>query len=971
MPSRAANVVPLLFILATGCLAYEPIARWGHATTIANNALLVHGGKSDPYNSYSYTSAPNINDLLFLPLNASFQASSPPWQLLNASSDVNTRSGPALAWHTLSAINDSSLLLFGGQPDPNSPTVLVDLPDSAFTLNLQPNDQLDWNAEPTSWANQPSRRIHHVAVVSPSGLLFIIGGEKADGSNNGYSDHYVFDSQSSAFEKLPAETGPPAIYGHGSAMLSDGRLLVFGGYAQSQGSLVPFSTIWEIDVGHGSLTWSPSSVSNETLPSPRRAFATTVLQNDNVLIHGGSDAALQENYADGWILNTSSNPMTWSEAKTLVQLGPRRDHFAISSGNQVLFGFGYGNSGPVPPSLAIYDVAADAFVTAYSSSSAATSPTQSLHGSGNTSPTIGGGIYPTGASGADTHHGSNGGYDSNHSDKRRSRVIVLSVTSTLLGIILVAASLFYARKWCLRHRMRGHFVSLSGNDDDLDRTRFIPAVVMVDHEPQDQHRQRSGILNTTHFSLLLSAVGKRKEKSAIRRNMLADEDSDVGDLYRLRHNPRGVERSSFSFKSFISEHLRSREPSITDASVGAHWQEKSDSFPEINVMRNGEVESPLGNVALSQHQQEQLSIIPLYQRYQDPFSDSMQENREGGPSYNKLPNDIRTTASVRVLPRLMSSPPISRPIPFSSSPTILSPLPEQASQTTLALYDSPMHSSHTVVERLDSPTQIPPSCITPPNLDDYMIAPFTTSMINANPGPMSRSDSWWKRFTHNSFLDRGISGASRKSPSTDVRESISHLIPIEEHAKPVALKTTTRKSVEIVNNEVESRSVSKIYEGTHEKSMSSLKTANTEGAEKIGRAVDVVQRVRTASHHSSISSTRTESVELLSSAMEANDQGDSRWLEEWATSPVQFDNPFSSPEDDQASYDERTRPLAPDSKSLGGLVAARVQAYERRLSQDQDAPKKPTKAEHSAAAVKYGLAPRQSLFIANPDERDR
>lgn len=182
--------------------------------------------------------------------------------------------------------------------------------------------------------------MYHTTATVPSGHIFIIGGEKADGSNTAYLEHYLFDPAGPSFKLLPADNGPPGICGHASIILPDGRLFVFGGYSQPQASLLPFSTIFTMDTTQSSLSWTTFTTSNSSLPPPRRAFAAALLSDGNILIHGGSDAALQNNFDDGWILDTSQNPMVWTQISVLSQLGARRDHFAVSSGSQVIFGFG-------------------------------------------------------------------------------------------------------------------------------------------------------------------------------------------------------------------------------------------------------------------------------------------------------------------------------------------------------------------------------------------------------------------------------------------------------------------------------------------------------------------------------------------------------------------------------------------------------------------------------------------------------
>lgn len=88
------------------------------------------------------------------------------------------------------------------------------------------------------------------------------------------------------------------------------------------------------------MTWTLASVTGSNLPSARAAFAVVLLNDGRILIQGGTDAAFQTNLADGWILDPSKNPMTWTSVSALSQVGARRDHFAFNAGGQVVFGFG-------------------------------------------------------------------------------------------------------------------------------------------------------------------------------------------------------------------------------------------------------------------------------------------------------------------------------------------------------------------------------------------------------------------------------------------------------------------------------------------------------------------------------------------------------------------------------------------------------------------------------------------------------
>lgn len=269
----------------------------------------------------------------------------PPWELL--STNLTTSQGPALAWGSLSAFDSSDILLFGGQPGPNSQTVVTDAADSAHTLNISSLLEPQWFFEPVSWAGEPIRRMRHSTITTPSGLVLIFGGEKVDLSRNAFSDHYVFDPTVPSFSRLPADNGPPDLYGHASIILPDGRVLVFGGFSQSLGSLLPLSTIWVLNTAGPTLSWTVIETNTTYLPSPRMAFAAVLISGGKIIIHGGTDSNFQSNFNDGWILDTNQNTMTWNPIDSLSRLGARRDHFAISSGSQVIFGFG------MPPYISV------------------------------------------------------------------------------------------------------------------------------------------------------------------------------------------------------------------------------------------------------------------------------------------------------------------------------------------------------------------------------------------------------------------------------------------------------------------------------------------------------------------------------------------------------------------------------------------------------------------------------------------
>ena len=306
---------------------------------------MISGGKIDPQHQFTYTSAPNCNDLLSLDLSTPFTLSSPPWSYISGSQNTSTSQGPAVAFHTLTPYTSSELLLFGGD---SGFTSIQTNADSAWLLNVKDLSSPLWSSQTAGWASEPIRRIYH-AAPSASGAVYILGGQKADGSQIGFPDPYLFnavaDGGSPAFIPLTSTTGAPAgLFGHAAHVLPGGTLLVFGGFFSSgstPNTPSPLSTIYTLDTTSASPIWSIQNATGGTIPIPRRGFASALLNNGKIIIHGGADAGIQTIYSDAAILDTTQIPMTWSPVDGLSDtLGPRVGHVAAHIRGQVFFGFG-------------------------------------------------------------------------------------------------------------------------------------------------------------------------------------------------------------------------------------------------------------------------------------------------------------------------------------------------------------------------------------------------------------------------------------------------------------------------------------------------------------------------------------------------------------------------------------------------------------------------------------------------------
>lgn len=971
---RAAVVLPYLIPLAL--CQYTPLPRWAQAVALLENLLYVHGGLTDQYDQYSYTSAPPTSELLLLDLSISFSATSPPWQLL--SNTTTTSSSPTLGWHTLSAFDTTSFLLFGGQPGPNSQTVLTSLNGSATLVSAYDRTDPSFFIEPQNWAGEPMRRIRHSAS-STGGKIWIVGGEKADGSGNAFSDHYFFNPILQEFVELPSGgNAPPDIYGHASLILPDGRLLVLGGYCASCGGLIPLNTIWSLDTTQATLAWDTISLSNSTMPNPRRDFAAVVLVTGEILIHGGGDGELQTTYSDGWILNTTQNPMVWEEVQSLQQLGARKDHLAVQCNGQVLFAFGYGTSAPASATIEIYNPSSSSMVSSYSPPPAGSTPaiislpapSQTGHSGlsgGTTGPSSV--VYPTSTAGAGSS-----------SSKNNTTAVALGTTFGIIGLIAGGlATIWYIR----RSRGRGRFLILGG-DHEYDSTEGGP----TDFLSMGSERMSYGFLGARVIPLaaVLARFRSSKHCSPLphrpRRDMFADEDTrqfgwgSPPDMLR-REGSGGT--SSWSMRSMgaMVRGMISRESSAGNSGRGWDDWEKIEGDHE-GLMNEGN--NSYNGIPNSGHSHERGGSSGSYI---DPFSDPVPHDGKYDsyqPDHGALKPDgeydnIDVDAGSRDLPPLR---PLRTHLPFSAPISTLSPLHEVASDSTntIASFPSPSQdnsssngnsSGNAYASQPSFSSQPPCSPVTTSTLHSSAptIAPSRrhSSILDSYSPPSTsirRSNSWWGRFMKTSLLDRQNSTGQKPLDLRDPNPAPRLMSINESNASRDTLESEHEQSIKHI------RLISpSVYSG---------RTANTEVAERLGGSYDVVQRI--ASDGST--SHRTASIGSIS----ANEHGILGGLSSdqnrlTSSRPI---SPASCPSS-SSKEPSRTGPTTYGSRftrAAGHAVTSRVQEMERQMTNnlvaEGSAPPRNTRKREEVPSrtrpsIQYGLAPRASLYVANPDKQ--
>lgn len=363
-----AFLLPLIGAVSAQTATDVLPARWGQASALVGSLLVVQGGKTQGTTGggYTYGSAPSDGEMYVLDLSSGFPLSSPPWQAVSVGEAG--LAAPAVAFHTITPLNSTSLLLFGGDASPVVPVQTRN--DSAYIVHLggsAANRTVIYQTVPTTWS-QPMRRIYHTSESNGRGQVYIVGGERADGSGIALDEQWNIDTTTSSPTFQLASPSPPgSLVGSTSTMLSDGTLLLLGGVDPS-GQLQTMQNLYAYS--SKSKTWSQTTTttaSNQTLaarqanansaafPAPRRDHIAVSLPNQRVFIQGGASADLSTVYSDAWILDWSVNPPVWTMIEATGGPGERYGHSAVAYGREVLISFGWSGGNAAPTGLYVFD----------------------------------------------------------------------------------------------------------------------------------------------------------------------------------------------------------------------------------------------------------------------------------------------------------------------------------------------------------------------------------------------------------------------------------------------------------------------------------------------------------------------------------------------------------------------------------------------------------------------------------------
>ena len=683
---------------------------------------------------------------------------------------------------------------------------------------------------------------------------------------------------------------------------------------------------------------------------------------------------------------------------------------------------GYSDDGPAPSSLDVYSPPSSTFVSAYTPPPPGSTPTPTMP--------------PIPVSNALSSYSSRSSglmstppptVTGTKTGKGNATAIELgTIFGIIVLLVVVICTVYYIRR---RRQLDGarQFMALSDEDADIigethQIARPIPIAKM--HNAPSSH----GILGS------LGAVLKIKSPRSIapRRDMLADEDArSLGEWYNRQ---RSVAGSTWSLKSILVGGMRTRGRQAS-TTTSPNFGEKDPFADQESVMRDERtglislttrVPSRLSRQETSHHSWRSGSS------YRDPFSDPIYDNTghfdsaELYQDYGHIATANESTeASERHIIRASSRPPLPQlqsVLPVVQGGHLLSPLLEHTSQSTLPSQKiSPSNSSHDHSAN-DIPLTALDSGLSSPSVPprpSSIINTSNSSLLSGGSLPIRRSDSWWSRFSRVNLLDRRSSGTLQKATyeirdpnpppklgaieeSTSPQASPPGVADGEDPSQPPTLGHTVyppgHRPQELHHTHSLKAIPSRVYGADeHGKSLSSLRTADSEAIERMAGTMDVVHYLKSRSQSGYRNSVGGLSIDTSSSASvsEREDKNvnvgregldDDNLilfaspLETKPTSPT-FRHPLAADQGDDPTLPDAVDAALPANETQmanlstvpTGSVNDMVQQFERRMSMEAPVSQTTPNTKHreertkKRVEVNYGLAPKPSLYVANPD----
>ncbi|KAL3841058.1 hypothetical protein ACJIZ3_025649 [Penstemon smallii] len=270
--------------------AVEP-SRCNFSACAVGNRVVLFGGEG--------VNMQPMNDTFVLDLNST----KPEWQYVKVSSPPPGRWG-----HTLSCVNGSHLVLFGGCGRQG-------LLNDVFVLDLDAKHPT-WR-EISSLAPPLPRSWHSSCTLD--GTKLIVSGGCAD-SGVLLSDTFLLDLsiEKPKWREIPVTWTPPSRLGHTISVYGGRKILMFGGLAKSGPLRFRSSDVFTMDLSEDEPCWR--SVTGSGMPGagnpggiappPRLDHVAVSLPGGRILVFGGSVAGLHS-ASQLYILDPTEEKPTW------------------------------------------------------------------------------------------------------------------------------------------------------------------------------------------------------------------------------------------------------------------------------------------------------------------------------------------------------------------------------------------------------------------------------------------------------------------------------------------------------------------------------------------------------------------------------------------------------------------------------------------------------------------------------------
>lgn len=532
-----------------------------------------------------------------------------------------------------------------------------------------------------------------------------------------------------------------------------------------------------------------------------------------------------------------------------------------------------------------------------------------------------------------------------------------------------------------RHASGHDSFHLLGPSDDDDSPHLGPVIPVAG--AAGAREKGLPVVQNVKQKLVGLVPGRPTRQQPRRRDMLADEDTRVFEpsWYDVRREGsvgswssagRGVRPALADVVQGSLTSLRNvggamlayaaggRRKEASGASSTTYW-EKEPSY-EYSDKANLVVLPSLQREASRPKGGRQASYTSQWSYYEDPFADyDVESFKMPGEEDDYDPDAVELHGA----PSLNDPPPkpymYSRVVPATVDVTRLTPVSEKPSLTTISDPASGSDSSHVGVQ-----VHPPSSSENSRSSHDTPRSPRRpSSILDATPPIMSnmrRSDTWWSKFAKTPLLDRArSSNGSRISEPLDFRDPNPppRLGPIKETSNSLSPEDLPSK-----RGSRDDPMYASVHHGRSATSLQTSKTADSAEIEKMGRTMDIVYKDTISSHASRASEGSTDTGSSLEQAAPS-------------ASPLSVFIPAhdATPSAQHVSFVQSPTAITPVSPALRrgsapqGSVAARVQAFEQRGSPPEPEPAPAPSRHKKGRNSVYGLAPKPSLFVANPDRR--